>query len=90
MILQSACIALISDAAATIVLPAFSAETTRRFAAPDPSKQRIVIINRPGNIVEEYKIGPLHDLHLLPSGNVLFQTSMTQLLSTPHSKRVFL
>jgi len=90
MILRSACITLIFDAAATIVQPAFSAETTRLFAMSDSSKQRIVIINRLDNIVQEYKIGPLHDLHLLPSDNVLFQSSMTQPLSTPHPKSVFL
>jgi outer membrane protein assembly factor BamB len=80
MILRSTFIALIFAAAATIVQPAFSAETTRRFAASDSSKQRIAIINQKGDIEWEYKIGPLHDLHVLPSGNVLFQTSMTRLL----------
>lgn len=80
MIRRSMVTALIFALAATIVQPAISAETTRRFAASDSSKKRIAIIDKKGNVEWEYKIGPLHDLHVLPSGNVLFQTSMTRLL----------
>lgn len=52
----------------------------RRFAASDSSKKRIAIIGADGRTEWEYRIGPLHDLHVLPSGNVLFQTSWTRLL----------
>ena len=89
MILRSTFLTLIFAAAATIVQPAFSAGITRRFAASDSSKQRIAIVNQKGDIEWEYKIGPLHDLHVLPSGNVLFQTSMTRLLEVdPKSDKI--
>jgi outer membrane protein assembly factor BamB len=81
--------ALIFAAAAVIVLPATAAEKIRRFIAADSSKQRIAIIDEKGDIEWEYKIGSLHDLHVLPSGNVLFQTSMTRLLEVdPSSGRI--
>ena len=53
---------------------------TRRFIAADSSKQRIAIISEDGSIEWERKIGPLHDLHVLPNGNVLFQDSWTHVL----------
>ena len=48
MNLRSTYSTLIFAAAATIVQPAFSAETTRKFATSDSSKQRIVIIDQNG------------------------------------------
>jgi outer membrane protein assembly factor BamB len=80
MIRRSISLALIFAAAAISVLPAEAADTARRFAASDSSKKRIAIIDRKGDIEWEYKIGSLHDLHVLPAGTVLFQTSMTRLL----------
>ncbi|MEQ9408498.1 MAG: PQQ-binding-like beta-propeller repeat protein [Fuerstiella sp.] len=53
---------------------------TRRFIAADSSKHRIAIIAEDGSIVWERTIGPLHDLHVLPNGNVLFQDSWTHVL----------
>lgn len=80
MIRRSISFALIFAAAAISVLPTEAADTARRFAASDSSKKRIAIIDRKGDIEWEYKIGPLHDLHVLPTGTILFQTSMTKLL----------
>ncbi len=57
---------------------ASTAEPTRRFIAADSSKSRVAIIDETGNTAWEHKIGPLHDLHVLPSGNVLLQTSWTE------------
>lgn len=57
-----------------------SAEPTRRFIAADSSKKRIAIIEADNSISWERKIGPLHDLHVLPNGNVLFQDSWTHVL----------
>jgi hypothetical protein len=51
-----------------------------RILSADSSVQRIAIIDEAGKTDWETKIGPLHDLHLLPSGNVLFQTSWTDLV----------
>lgn len=52
----------------------------RRFITADSSKGRIAIIGDDGRTEWEYKIGPLHDLHVLPDGNVLFQTSWTRIV----------
>ncbi len=51
-----------------------------RLVAADSSKQRIAIIDEQGRTEWEYSIGPLHDLHYLPNGNVLFQTNWTELI----------
>jgi len=51
-----------------------------RLLVADYSTKRIAIIDSSGKMEWEYKIDDLHDLQLLPSGNVLFQTSMTHLL----------
>lgn len=53
---------------------------TRRFIAADSSKQRVAIISESGEIEWERKIGPLHDLHVLPGGNVLLQDSWTHVV----------
>lgn len=57
-----------------------STETKHSFITADSSKQRIAWIDESGAIQWEYKIGPLHDLHCLSSGNILFQTNWTQLV----------
>jgi outer membrane protein assembly factor BamB len=50
----------------------------RSFIAADSSKQRIAIIAEDGSTAWEHPIGPLHDLHVLPSGNVLLQLNWTR------------
>lgn len=45
-----------------------------RLLVADSSKGRIAIVAEDGLLAWEYKIGPLHDLHSLPNGNVLFQS----------------
>jgi outer membrane protein assembly factor BamB len=51
-----------------------------RVLVADYSTKRIAILDSGGKIEWEYKIDDLHDLQLLPSGNVLFQTNMTHLV----------
>ena len=51
-----------------------------RLLVADYSTKRIAIVDSSGKMEWEYKIDDLHDLQLLPSGNVLFQTTMTHLL----------
>ncbi|HIF01012.1 MAG TPA: hypothetical protein EYG03_19120 [Planctomycetes bacterium] len=64
-----------------IVSSVVAADTpTRRFIAADSSQKRIAIIGEDGRIEWERKIGPLHDLHVLPNGNVLFQDTWTHVL----------
>lgn len=53
---------------------------TRRFIAADSSKKRIAIIDEQGATEWEHQIGPLHDLHVLPNGNLLIQDSWTHVI----------
>ena len=53
---------------------------TRQFIAADSSKKTIAIIGADGSPKWERRIGPLHDLHVLPNGNVLFQDTWTHVL----------
>ena len=55
-------------------------EAKRRILCADSSKGRIAIIDEAGKTEWEAKIGPLHDCHLLPNGNVLFQTNWTRIV----------
>lgn len=57
-----------------------AADVRHRLLCADSSKGRIAIIDEQGQTEWEMKIGPLHDLHLLKNGNVLLQTSWTELI----------
>ena len=50
------------------------------FLTADSSKQTIAIINEDGLPKWTHKIGPLHDLHFLSNGNVLFQTNWKRIV----------
>ncbi|MEP3481058.1 MAG: PQQ-binding-like beta-propeller repeat protein [Fuerstiella sp.] len=52
----------------------------RRFIAADSSRKTLAIIAADGTTEWQRKIGPLHDLHVLPNGNVLFQDTWTHVL----------
>lgn len=52
----------------------------KRLLVADDSTRRIAIVDAAGKIEWQHKIGPLHDLHLLPTGNVLFQLSWTHVV----------
>jgi outer membrane protein assembly factor BamB len=56
------------------------AKTAHRVLVADSSKGRIAIVDAKGKIEWQHKITDLHDLHMLPSGNVLFQLSWTHLV----------
>ena len=66
------------------------ADTPRhRLLTADSSKNRIAIIGEDGHIEWERKIGPLHDLHRLDNGHILFQDSWTHLVEVdPRNDRV--
>ncbi len=51
-----------------------------RLLCADSSKGRLAIIDEQGKTEWETKIGPLHDVHLLPSGNILLQKNWTELV----------
>ena len=59
---------------------ASKAPAEHRLLTADSSKQRIALLDQDGQIEWEYKIGPLHDLHCLANGNILFQDSWTHVL----------
>lgn len=52
----------------------------RRFIAADSSRKNLAIIAADGTVEWQRKIGPLHDLHVLPNGHVLFQDTWTHVL----------
>lgn len=51
-----------------------------RFIAADSSRKNLAIIAEDGTTEWQRKIGPLHDLHVLPNGNILFQDTWTHVL----------
>ena len=62
---------------------------SRKFLTADSSKGRIAIIDEDGKTAWEYKIGPLHDLHVLDNGHLLFQTNWTHIVEVdPESNTV--
>ena len=69
---------------ATLSAPVFAEEKAvapgRRLLVADYSKRLIALLAADGKIEWQYKIGDLHDLHYLPTGNVLFQTSFQKLV----------
>ncbi len=70
--------------------PLSSAEPpAHRFLCADSSKGRAAIIDEQGKTEWETKIGPLHDLHMLPSGHVLLQTNWTRIVEIdPKTNRI--
>ncbi|HCP13912.1 MAG TPA: hypothetical protein DIT89_16380, partial [Planctomycetaceae bacterium] len=56
------------------------AAETRQFIAADSSRQRAALIGEDGQTIWEQKIGPLHDLHVLPGGNILMQLNWTEVV----------
>jgi len=77
---------------ATCFLASFGTATdraTRKFVVADSSKQRVAIVDETGATVWEHRIGPLHDLHVLPNGNLLFQLSWTRIVEMdPDTKKI--
>src|SRR2546421_5884740 len=52
----------------------------RRLLVADYSTKRIALLAANGKSEWETKINDLHDLHVLPDGNILFQTTWTHLV----------
>ncbi|MGE3308862.1 MAG: PQQ-binding-like beta-propeller repeat protein [Limisphaerales bacterium] len=77
---------------AMLVLPANAAQTgpPRRVLGADDSTRRLAIIAPDGSVEWEHAVGPIHDAWVLPSGNLLFQTSWTRIVEmTPDKKTVW-
>lgn len=61
----------------------------RAFYAADSSKNILARVEASGEILWKHKIGPLHDFHLLPNGNLLLQTSWTKIIElNPKDNRI--
>jgi outer membrane protein assembly factor BamB len=70
----------LAEVASEIDRPVTSAGPRHRLLTADSSAQRIAIIDEAGQTEWEMKIGPLHDLHRLENGNLLFQTNWTHIV----------
>jgi Mal s 1 allergenic protein-like len=81
-------------AAGAILMPSeLLAEQTgpaRRVLAGDDSTQRLGIVAPDGTLEWEMKVGAIHDAHVLPNGNILFQQGWTKIVEvTPEKKTVW-
>ena len=84
------CLVLTSSISAATTDRAHQTGSPRRVVAADYEKKRLAVISQDGKVEWEEKIGDIHDLHVLPNGNLLFQTSWTRLVEmTPEHKVVW-
>lgn len=66
---------------------AAGSEQVRSFAAADSSRGIIAVLDESGRTVWSFSVGPLHDLHVLENGNVLFQDSWTHVLEVDRNSQ---
>jgi outer membrane protein assembly factor BamB len=59
---------------------ATATEPQHRILTADASKKIIAILDEQGNVEWQSKTNNLHDLHMLPNGNILFQTNWTEIV----------
>ena len=64
------------------------AEIKHKLVGGDDSKGHVAIVNEQGEVQWEYKVGPIHDLHMLPNGNLLFQTDFQHIVEVSPDKKV--
>lgn len=55
-------------------------EKSWHILAADSSTHRIAVVTADGKVLWQRRVADIHDLHLLPNGNILFQDSLTHLL----------
>ena len=60
----------------------------RRVWAADYSTKRLALADADGTLVWETPIQDIHDFWVLPDGNLLFQTSWTQLVEMNRDKKI--
>ncbi|HEU4754039.1 MAG TPA: arylsulfotransferase family protein [Armatimonadota bacterium] len=66
--------------AALAVAATAESAVKHRLLAADYSAKRIAILAPDGSIEWQQPVGDIHDLHLLPNGNILFQRTFQQLV----------
>ena len=71
-------------------IPAYAEQTgtPRRVIAADYEKKCLAIIAPGGKVEWETPIRNIHDLHVLPGGNLLFQTDWTKLVEMTPDKKI--
>jgi PQQ-like domain len=62
--------------------------TPRRILAADYQKKLIAIVGKDNQVVWQYPIRDIHDVAVLPNGNVLFQTDWTTIIEVTPEKKV--
>ncbi len=60
----------------------------RRLLVADSSTRLLAIVGVDGKLEWETKVGAIHDAHLLPSGNILYQQGWTKVLEVTPAKEV--
>ena len=64
--------------------------TPRRVFVADSDKRRLAIVAEDGKLEWEVKVGAIHDAHLLPNGNILYQQGWTKVVEiTPAQQTVW-
>lgn len=73
---------LINAVCSTVTAFAEDAPTApgRVLLASDSSKRTVALIDKDGKAIWQRQIGPLHDLHRLDNGNILFQLNWTHIV----------
>ncbi|MFZ4731797.1 MAG: DUF4432 family protein [Pirellulales bacterium] len=60
----------------------------RRVLAADDSTRTLAMIGADGGVEWKRSVGPIHDLHLLPAGHVLYQDGWTRVIETDRDGKV--
>lgn len=81
-------IAALSMSVAALAQEAVQTGKPRKLIAADYQKKLIAIVNEKNEAVWQEKIDDIHDVHLLPDGNVLFQTGWTRIVEMTRDKKV--
>ncbi len=78
---------LISASTSSVVYSQAKSEG-RRLLVADSSTRLLAIVGVDGKLEWETKVGAIHDAHLLPSGNILYQQGWTKVLEVTPAKEV--
>jgi hypothetical protein len=73
---------------AVVCLRGQGAEVRHRILAADYSTKRMAIVDAGGNIEWETSIRDIHDMHVLPNGNILCQLGWTRVVEISPDKEI--
>jgi len=62
--------------------------TPRRVIAGDDSTRTLAAISPAGEVEWKLAVGPIHDLHLLPGGHLLYQDSWTHIVEVDANREI--